>query len=60
MTITKCDACGKEMPEGKSVKVMIENKSDVYLDDLASNAEYDMCRDCAEDLKQTIESMRSV
>lgn len=60
MTITKCDVCGKEIKENAAVKVTIENKGDVYLYDLAINAEYDMCRECAEDLKQNIESMRSI
>lgn len=60
MTITKCDACGKEIQEGQNVKVKIEAQSSVYLDELKTDAEYDMCRECAEDLKEIIKSMRSV
>lgn len=60
MTIKKCDICGKEMQEHESVSVKIEAQGSVYLYELQTDAEYDLCKECTADLKEVIAGMRSI
>lgn len=55
MTKTFCDRCGKEISEGLMSKIKILEKRHNFDGDYEFSKTYDVCVECAKDIRQSIE-----